>query len=92
MHKFHVILTAFYCYAVYVQRRLLFTHFSLLTLLHVRSNQPSSGVQAVVIKESTAHCNAVLFLLYSCIRLHLVMWVSHMFYLGVVELNLFAYL
>jgi hypothetical protein len=92
MHRFYVILTAFCFYAVCVQRRLLFTRrFSLLTP-HVWSYRPSSGVQAVVIKECAAHCNAVLFVLYSCFRLHLVMWISHLFYLGVLELHCSPYL
>jgi hypothetical protein len=73
-----------------VQCQLLFTHrFSLLTLMfwHIR---PSSGVQIVVIKESGAHGNAVLFLLCSLLRLLLVMWGNHLFYLGVLELHVFA--
>ncbi|PNF19405.1 hypothetical protein B7P43_G03640 [Cryptotermes secundus] len=54
-------------------------------------NQPSSGVQVVMIAESAAHCNAVLFLLCGGLGLHLVMWVSHLFFdLGVLELLVFA--
>jgi hypothetical protein len=34
-----------------------------------RPNWPSSGVQVVVIKVSTAHCNAVLLSLYNCLGL-----------------------
>jgi hypothetical protein len=55
-----------------------------------RPNLPSSGVKVAVIKESAAHCNAVLFLLCSCLRLFLVMSVNHLFYLGVLELYVFA--
>jgi hypothetical protein len=32
-------------------------------------NWPSSGVQVVVMKESAAHCNAVLLFLCNCLRL-----------------------
>jgi hypothetical protein len=53
-------------------------------------NQPSSGVQVFVIKESVVHCNAVLFLVCSCLGLLLVMWVNQLFYLGVLELHVFA--
>jgi hypothetical protein len=34
-----------------------------------RPNRPSSGVQVVVMKESAAHCNAVLLLICSCLGL-----------------------
>jgi hypothetical protein len=34
-----------------------------------RPNQPSSGVQVVVMKDSAAQCNAVLLFLCSCVRL-----------------------
>jgi hypothetical protein len=43
-----------------------------------------------VIKESAASCNADLFLLYSFLGLLLVMWVNHLFYLGVLELHMAA--
>jgi hypothetical protein len=55
-----------------------------------RPNRPSSGERVVVMKESAAHSNAVLFLLCSCLGLHLVMWVNRLFYLGVLELYMFA--
>jgi hypothetical protein len=35
-----------------------------------------------MMKESTAHCKAVLFLLCSCFGLLLVMWVNQLFYLA----------
>jgi hypothetical protein len=44
-------------------------------------------VRVVVIKESTAHCNAVLFLLSSCLELLLGMGVNRLFYLRVLELH-----
>jgi hypothetical protein len=50
-------------------------------------NQQASGVQVVVIMKSTAHCNAVLFLLCSCLTLHLVIWVNNLFNFGVLELH-----
>jgi hypothetical protein len=34
--------------------------------------RPSSGVQVVVIQESATQCKAALFLLHSCLGLHLV--------------------
>jgi hypothetical protein len=52
-----------------------------------RSNQPSSGVKVVVVKESAALCDAVLFLLRGCLVLLLV---NHLFYLGVPELHVFS--
>jgi hypothetical protein len=69
-------------------------YYSLVIFLNwhylFRPNQPSSGLQAVTIKESAAHCNAVLFLLCSSLWLLLAMWVNHLFYLGVHELYVFA--
>jgi hypothetical protein len=64
--------------------------FSLYWHYKFRPNQPPSGVKVVLIKESSAHCKAVLFLLCSCLRLLLVMWVNQLFYLGVLELHVFA--
>jgi hypothetical protein len=65
--------------------------YSLIVFLYwlymFQPNRPSSGVQVVVIKEYAAHCNAVLFLLHRCLILLLVMWVNHLFYLGVLELH-----
>jgi hypothetical protein len=90
MHRFYVIVTAFCFYAVCVQCRLLFTRRFSLLIPHVRSRRPSSHVQAVVIKKSGAHCNAVLFLLYSCPGLHLAMWISYLIYLGILELHVLA--
>jgi hypothetical protein len=55
-----------------------------------RPNRPSSGVQVVVVKESVAHCKAVLFLLTGCLGLVLVMWVNDCFNFGVLELHMFA--
>jgi hypothetical protein len=40
-----------------------------------RPNWPSSGVQAVMVKDSGAHCNAVFFLLLWLPLVILVMWV-----------------
>jgi hypothetical protein len=48
-------------------------------------NQPSSGVQVVVMKESSARCNALLlFFSYKYLGLY-VMWVYRLFYLRVLE-------
>jgi hypothetical protein len=52
-----------------------------------RANRPSPGIQAVVIRKSSAHCNAVLC---CSLGLRLFMGVNHLFYLGVLELHLFA--
>jgi hypothetical protein len=38
-----------------------------------------------MVKDSAAHCNAVLLFLCSCLGLLLVMWVNQLFYLGVLE-------
>jgi hypothetical protein len=47
----------------WVQRRSIFDQlFSVYWRYIFRPNRPSSGVEAVVIKESAAHCNAVSFL------------------------------
>jgi hypothetical protein len=43
-----------------------------------RRNLPSSGVQILVIKDSTAHCNAVLFLFRGCLQVDLLVWVNHL--------------
>jgi hypothetical protein len=55
-----------------------------------RPNRPSSGVQVVVIKEPAADCEAVSFHLCRFLGLLLVMWVNHLFYLGVLELHVIA--
>jgi hypothetical protein len=49
----------------------------------------SSVVEVAMIKEFAAHCNAVLFLLCGCLGLLPVMWVNHLFYLGVLELHIY---
>jgi hypothetical protein len=78
---------AFCIFAIYVQRQLVFTHRLLFIVYHsmFRPNWPSSGVQVAVIKESAAHCNAVLLFLLNCLGLFLVMWVNQLLYLGVLE-------
>jgi hypothetical protein len=49
---------AFRFLAVYVQRRLLFIVYHYM----FRPNRPSSGVRVFVMKDSAAHCNAVLLI------------------------------
>jgi hypothetical protein len=56
-------------FAVYMQHWLIFSSFSLNCHCMFRPNWPSSGVQVVVIKESDAHCNALLLLVGSCLGL-----------------------
>jgi hypothetical protein len=82
---------AFCFYAVYVQR-LFSIHVSFFFVVTTRFGLPSSGVQVVAIKESATHCDAVLFILCGRLRLLLVIWVNHLFYLGVLELHVFALL
>jgi hypothetical protein len=41
-----------------------------------RPNWPSSGIQAVTVKDSTAHCSAVFFLPIVVVSGYLVMWVT----------------
>jgi hypothetical protein len=57
--------------AVYMQVRLIFTLIILFILYDYmfRPNRPSSGAQVVVMKESAAHCNAVLLFLYNYLGL-----------------------
>jgi uncharacterized membrane protein len=43
-----------------VQNRPLFLYWTLFHYMFL-PNRPSSGVQVVVVKDSTAHCNAVIF-------------------------------
>jgi hypothetical protein len=61
-----------------------FGYFSLIVFLYwqymFRPNRPSSGVQVVMNKESAAHCKAALFLLCGCLGLHLVTWVSYLWW------------
>jgi hypothetical protein len=58
-------------FAVYMQRQLVFTRHLLFSLYHYifRPNRPLSDVEVVVMKESTAYCNAVLLFLCNCLRL-----------------------
>jgi hypothetical protein len=48
-----------------------FTHCLLFIVYHYMfwTNWPSSGVQALVMKKSVAHCNAVLLFLHNCLGL-----------------------
>jgi hypothetical protein len=54
-------------------------------------NQPFSDVQVVVVKESAAHCEAVLFLLCGCLGLLMVVGITHLFNFCVHELHMFAF-
>jgi hypothetical protein len=69
---------SFCFYAIYATFVNILLSSSLYCHYMFQPNQQSSGVQVAVMKDSAAHC------------LLLVMWVNSLFYLDILELNMFA--